>query len=145
MDAWVLWVIAAVLLAVGEIATVSFFLAPFAVGAAIAALLDAVGVGAAAQWTVFLASALVLLAVVRPIARRHVKLPPALRTGTAALVGETGIVVERIDNAENVGKIRLAGQVWTARAFDDDEEPIAAGRRVHVMEIRGATALVTEI
>ena len=144
MDAWVFWVILAVVLAVGEVVSLSFFLAPFAVGAIAAALLDAAGVGAGGQFAAFLASSLLLLAIVRPIARRHVSMPPQLRTGTAALVGETAVVLERISNDEDVGSVRLKGQVWTARAYDDTDsyEP---GSRVHVMEIRGATALVTEI
>jgi membrane protein implicated in regulation of membrane protease activity len=144
MDAWVFWVILAVVLAVGEVVSLSFFLAPFAVGAIAAALLDAAGVGAIGQFAAFLASSLLLLGIVRPIARRHVNMPPQLRTGTAALVGETAVVLERISNDEDVGSVRLKGQVWTARAYDetDSYEP---GSRVHVMEIRGATALVTEI
>ena len=144
MDAWVFWVILAVVLAVGEVVSLSFFLAPFAVGAIAAALLDAAGVGAIGQFAAFLASSLLLLGIVRPIARRHVNMPPQLRTGTAALVGETAVVLERISNDDDVGSVRLKGQVWTARAYDDADsyEP---GRRVHVMEIRGATALVTEI
>jgi membrane protein implicated in regulation of membrane protease activity len=144
MDAWVFWVILAVVLAVGEVVSLSFFLAPFAVGAIAAALLDAAGVGALGQFAAFLASSLLLLGIVRPIARRHVNMPPQLRTGTAALVGETAVVLERISNDDDVGSVRLKGQVWTARAYDDGDsyEP---GSRVHVMEIRGATALVTEI
>jgi membrane protein implicated in regulation of membrane protease activity len=143
MDAWVLWMIAAALLAVGEIATLGFFLAPFAGGALVAALISAVGVGAAASWVGFIVVSLVLLAALRPIARSHRRTPPRLRTGTAALVGKTGTVVERIANSEDVGCVRLEGEVWTARAYDDDEV-IEAGRRVHVLEIRGATALVSE-
>ena len=145
MDAWVIWVILAVVLAVGEMVSLSFFLAPFAVGAVAAALLDAAGVGAVGQFGAFLASSLLLLGIVRPIARRHVSMPPQLRTGTAALVGETAVVVQRISNDEGIGSVRLKGQLWTARAYDEDGEPIEAGQRVHVLEIRGATALVTEI
>ena len=144
MDAWVFWVILAVVLAVGEVVSLSFFLAPFALGAIAAALLDAAGVGAVGQFAAFVASSVLLLGIVRPIARRHVRMPPQLRTGTEALVGETAVVVERISNDESMGSVRLKGQLWTARAFDDDVEPIEAGQRVHVMEIRGATALVTE-
>jgi len=144
MDPWVFWVILAVILAAGEVASLSFFLAPFAVGAIAAALLDAAGVGAIGQFAAFLASSLLLLAIVRPIARRHVSMPPQLRTGTAALVGETAVVLDRISNDEDVGSVRLKGQVWTARAYDETHS-YEAGSRVHVMEIRGATALVTEI
>ena len=77
----------------------------------------------------------------RPIARRHLYSPPQLRTGTAALVGRPAQVLERIDNAEGVGCAKIEGEVWTARAYDDDRV-IEPGERVQVMEIRGATALV---
>ena len=143
MDAWVLWLIAAAVLAVGEIVTLGFFLAPFAGGALVAALLSAIGVGSVLSWIAFLVVSIVLLGTLRPIARAHRRTPPRLRTGTAALVGRTGIVVERIANHEDVGCVRLEGEVWTARAYDDDEV-IEAGKRVHVLEIRGATALVSE-
>ena len=143
MDAWVIWLIVAVVFAVGEIATLGFFLAPFAGGAVVAAVASGAGAGAAPSWAVFLAVSLALLAALRPVARRQLRQPPKLRTGTAALVGRTGLVVERIANDEGVGCVRIDGEVWTARAFDDDAV-IEAGRRVHVLEIRGATALVAE-
>ena len=143
MDPWVFWVILAVVLAVGEVVSLSFFLAPFAVGAIAAALLDAAGVGAGGQFAAFLASSLLLLAIVRPIARRHVNMPPQLRTGTAALVGRTALVTERIHNDEGTGCVKLEGESWTARSYDEDAV-IEPGKRVHVMEIRGATALVSE-
>ena len=137
-----LWILAAVLLAAGEVLTTSFFLAPFAAGALVAALLDAVGVGVVGQWIVFLVTAVALLGLLRPIARRHLRSPPALQTGVAALVGQTGTVVERVANDEGVGAVRINGQVWTARTYDG-EPPLEAGSRVLVMEIKGATALVT--
>ena len=143
MATWVIWTLVAVGLAVGEMLTTGFFLAPFALGALVAALLSVVGLGGTASWAAFVVASLVLLLGVRPIAVRHRRLPSALRTGTAALVGETGVVLERIANHEGVGSVKINGQVWTARAYDD-EEVIESGHRVHVMEIRGATALVTE-
>ena len=85
----------------------------------------------------------ILLLALRPLARSHRRLPPPIRTGTAALVGQQATVVERIANGEGVGCVRLGGEVWTARAYDDDET-YEAGARVQVIEIRGATALVSE-
>jgi membrane protein implicated in regulation of membrane protease activity len=143
MDAWVLWLIAAVVLAVGEIATMGFFLAPFAAGALVAALTSAAGGGTAITLIVFLGVSTAALAALRPVARSHRRMPAQLRTGTAALVGRHATVVERIANDEGVGCVRLDGEVWTARAYDEDEV-IEQGRRVQVMEIRGATALVSE-
>ena len=72
---------------------------------------------------------------------RHRRLPPAIRTGAAALVGKPAIVIERIANDEGVGCVKIDGEVWTARSYDEDEI-IDTGERVEVVEIRGATALV---
>ncbi len=82
-----------------------------------------------------------MLLTLRPVARRHIQHPPRIRTGTAALVGADAVVLERIANQEGVGCVRIGGEVWTARSYEDDEV-IPAGERVQVVEIRGATALV---
>jgi membrane protein implicated in regulation of membrane protease activity len=143
MEDWLLWLILAVIFAVGEIATLGFFLAPFAGGAAVAAVVSAIGVPFVGSLAVFLVVAVVLLAALRPLARSHRKMPPSLRTGTAALVGKSATVLERIANDEGVGCVKIDGDVWTARAYMD-EETYEAGTRVQVVEIRGATALVTD-
>ena len=141
MEAWLVWLIAAVILGAGEIATGAFLLAPFGGGALLAVLVAAIGGGAFAQWAVFLVASVALLLALRPLARSHKRMPPALRTGTAALVGKTATVTERITADE--GCVRLDGESWTARPYDEDEvfEP---GARVSVVEIRGAIALVTD-
>ena len=142
MDAWIIWLIAGVFAAVGEILTAGFFLAPFAVGAFGAMLVALVGGGGVVQGVVFAALTLASFALIRPIATRHMHTPPRIRTGTAALIGTSGIVLDRIANDEGVGSVRLDGEVWTARAYDD-QVVIEAGTKVEVVEIRGATALVT--
>ena len=141
MDAWVIWLVVAVVLGVAEVLNLSFYLFPFAIGAAGAALVDIAGGGAAITWLTFAALTGVSFTVVRPIARRHLTPPPQIRTGTAALVGRTAIVVERIDNDAATGSVRLDGEVWSARAYDEDRI-FDEGSRVQVLEIRGATALV---
>jgi membrane protein implicated in regulation of membrane protease activity len=143
MSGWVLWLIAAAVFGIGEMLSTSFFLAPFSVGAALAAVTDAAGAGELAAWIVFVVVSLLMLLVVRPIARSHTKMPPQIRTGAAALIGKQAIVLERIANDEGVGCVKIDGEVWTARALDDDQV-IEPGQRVQVVEIRGATALVTE-
>jgi membrane protein implicated in regulation of membrane protease activity len=143
MDEWLLWLIAAVIFGVGEIATMGFFLAPFAGGALVAALVAAAGAGAALSLVAFLVVSVALLGALRPIARSHRRQPAALRTGTAALVGRSATVVERIANDEDVGCVRLEGEIWRARAYDEDEV-IEPGARVQVIEIRGVTAMVAQ-
>ena len=143
MDAWVIWILVAVAFGVGEVLTTTFVLAPFSVGALVAALIAAIGGGAVGSWATFIIVSLLMLWVVRPIARSHMRTPAQLRTGTAALIGRRAIVLERIANDEGVGCVRIDGEVWTARAYDEDSI-IEAGTPVQVIEIRGATALVSE-
>src|SRR3954464_3613790 len=120
MDAWVWWIVIACVLAIGEVMTPSFFLAPFALGAAVAALASAVGLGVAASLAFFLAGSLGLLLFGGPMARPHLTIPAQLRTGTAALVGRTAVVLERIANDEGVGCAKIEGEVWTGRGFHED-------------------------
>jgi membrane protein implicated in regulation of membrane protease activity len=141
MDDWVLWMVAAGVLAVGEIFTMGFFLGPIAVAAVLAAVVAAIGVDLPVQWIVFIAASLGSLAVLRPIAKRHLRTPPRIRTGTAALVGGPATVVERVDLTG--GCVKIGGELWTARAYDESES-FEPGARVEVMKIDGATALVAE-
>jgi membrane protein implicated in regulation of membrane protease activity len=143
MSGWVLWLIAACVFGIGEMLTTGFFLAPFALGAGLAAIVDVAGAGEAAAWIVFVLASVLALGILRPIARSHMHVPPQIRTGSAALVGQNAIVLERIANYEGVGCVKIDGEVWTARAYDDDQV-IEAGTRVQVVQIKGATALVTE-
>jgi membrane protein implicated in regulation of membrane protease activity len=141
MEDWVWWMIAAGVLAVGEIATLGFFLGPIAVAATLTAIVALIGAPLAVQWVVFIAASLGSVLVLRPVARRHLRTPPSIRTGTAALVGGRAVVLERVD--ANGGQVKIGGDVWSARSYDEDEtyEP---GARVEVMKIEGATALVAE-
>ena len=142
MDAWIVWLVAAAVFGIGEMHTGGLYLLPFALGAALAALLSVAGAGALATVIVFAAVSALVVAALRPVARRHRRLPPPIRTGAAALVGHRAMVIERIANGEGVGCVKIdGGEVWTARSLDDDEV-IEAGERVEVVDIKGATALV---
>jgi membrane protein implicated in regulation of membrane protease activity len=142
MDIWVIWLVAACVLGVGEMHQGGFYLAPFALGAGLAAIVSLLGVGALLSGIVFIVASGMVFGTLRPVARRHRRLPPSIRTGAAALVGRPAVVLERIANDEGVGCVKIdGGEVWTARSYDQDEV-IDAGERVEVVEIRGATALV---
>jgi membrane protein implicated in regulation of membrane protease activity len=141
VEEWVLWMAAAGLLAVGELLTMGFFLAPIAIAAVLTAGAALAGAGLAAQLVVFILASAASVGLLRPVARRHLHTPARLRTGTAALVGQAATVIERVD--AHGGSVKLVGEVWSARAFDEDHafEP---GQRVAVLKIEGATALVHE-
>jgi membrane protein implicated in regulation of membrane protease activity len=142
MDVWIIWLVAACVLGIGEMHQGGFYLAPFAVGAVLATIVSLLGVGVGLSAVVFLASSGMVFGTLRPIAQRHRRLPPSIRTGAAALVGRPALVLERIANEEGVGCVKIdGGEVWTARSYDE-HEVIDAGEHVEVVEIRGATALV---
>lgn len=140
MSAWLGWAIAAVALAVGEIFTPGlFFLGPVALAAVASAIAALAGAAVWLQALVFVLGSFASLGLLRPIARAHLSMPHAIRTGTAALEGAKAVVLQRVD--EQGGRVRLGGEEWSARAYVPDEvfEP---GTQVEVAKIDGATALV---
>jgi membrane protein implicated in regulation of membrane protease activity len=137
---WVIWAIAAVLLAVGEIFTTGlFFLGPVALAAILAMIVALLGAGAVLQLLVFIGASVASLALIRPIAKAHLRMPAELRTGTAALTGARAVVLQRVDTEH--GLVRIGGEEWSARAYMDGEV-YETGERVEVVKIEGATALV---
>ena len=141
MPAWAVWIILAVLLGVGEVLTAGFVLGAFALAAVAPALLAAAGLGLAVQLAAFTLGTLAALVFLRPLARRHLRTPQAIRTGAKALEGARAVVLERVDDTS--GRVRIGGEVWSARAFFENQV-IEPGARVEVVRIEGATALVYE-
>jgi len=141
MDAWVWWLILAILLGVAEVSTTTLVFGMLTGGALVAAVSDALGAALPLQLLVFAAASALLLFVVRPVARRHLRTPLPVRSGVAALVGSEAVVLEAVDG--NDGRIKLAGEVWSARSYDGMAE-LPAGTPVYVVAIEGATALVAE-
>lgn len=140
MPAWLAWALVAVGLAVGEIFTPGlFFLGPVAVAAVAAAIAAALGAPLWIDTAVFAGGSLASLAVLRPIARAHLQMPRAIRTGTAALEGAKAVVLQRVDGMG--GRVRIGGEEWSARSYVSDEA-FDPGTQVEVVEIEGATALV---
>jgi membrane protein implicated in regulation of membrane protease activity len=141
MPEWVLWMIGAGVLAVGEMLTLSFFMGPIALAAVAAAIAALIGGGVAVQIIVFILVSIATVGGLRPVARRHLKTPALLRTGTQALVGAQAEVLAQVDRRG--GQIKLAGEIWTARTYDEDDV-LEVGTQAHVLKIEGATALVVE-
>jgi len=136
---WVIWLIIAAVLGAVEIVTVTLAFGLVAVGALVAAIAGAAGGNLAVQFGAFVAASAVGLGVARPIAMRHVRQPPLLRTGAAALVGRTAVVVKEV--SADGGQVRIGADLWTSRPYDETLV-IPAGTRVDVLHIEGATALV---
>lgn len=140
ISAWGLWAIAAALFAIGEVFTPGlFFLGPLAVAALAAALVAALATGPLGGLLAFIVASVVCIVVLRPLARRHIRLPAMSRTGAAALPGKKALVLEQVDGSG--GRVKIGGEEWSARPFLDGEA-MQAGEQVEVAQIEGATALV---
>ncbi|GAB2884392.1 NfeD family protein [Streptomyces deserti] len=140
IDAWVWWLIGAAALGIGLVITAMPELGMLAVGAVAAAVVSGMfGGGAVAQVVTFVVVSTALIAVVRPIANRHRAQRPQLATGVEALKGKQAVVLERVDGSG--GRIKLAGEIWSARALDTDRA-YEVGQQVDVVDIEGATAIV---
>ena len=140
MPAWVVWAVVAVLLAVGEIFTPGlFFLGPIALAALASTVVAALGGAIWLQSVVFGVGSFAAVGLLRPIARRHLTMPHAIRTGAAALEGAKAIVLQRVDGRG--GRVKIGGEEWSARSYMPDEA-FDVGTEVEVVQIQGATALV---
>jgi membrane protein implicated in regulation of membrane protease activity len=140
MVSWIVWLIVAAVLGVAELLTMTFAFGLIAVAAVVAAAVSAFHLDLGIQLAAFVVAAGAGLGVVRPIAIRHIKQPPALRTGAAALVGRSAIVLEEVN--EHSGRVRIDGEEWSSRPYLDESLVIPVGTKVDVMQIKGATALV---
>ena len=139
MESWIVWLVLAAALGVAEIMTTTLAFGLIAVGAVVAGVVGVAGGGLPFQLIAFGVASAAGLGVVRPIAVRHIKQPPLLRTGTSALVGRSAKVVEEI--TDDGGKVRIGGELWSARPYDESQV-IPVGSSVDVFAIEGATALV---
>lgn len=137
---WVWWLAAALLLAVAEMLSLDFVLIMLATGAAVAALLAAMGFPVWVQFLGFAVTSGALLLALRPwLLDRLRRRVPLVETNVHALVGQTAIVLSEV--SDRAGRVKLAGEVWTART--DGEHLLPVGEEVVVTRIDGATAVVS--
>jgi membrane protein implicated in regulation of membrane protease activity len=138
--AWLLWLIAAGLFAAGEVASLDLVLLMFAGGAVGGMVVALLGLGVGFQLLAFLVVSAALLAVVRPVAKRHlIDRTPEQIDGVAAYVGRTAVVSQRVDNTE--GRVRLGSDEWSART-QLDGEVYDVGDEVRIVQIEGPIAYV---
>jgi membrane protein implicated in regulation of membrane protease activity len=134
-----IWAIAGVLLVVAEVLTGGLVLLMLGAAALGAAGASAAGVPLGGDLAVFAVLAVLFVLVLRPAVRRRMNVHDPVNTGTRALLGTRGEVVEAV--AAGTGTVRLRGSLWSARSLHDDDLP--AGTAVVVVDISGATAVVT--
>ncbi len=136
---WIAWLLIAAALTAAEFVTLTLAFGLLAAAAVVAAVVAGLGGPLLLQILAFAVTGAVGLLVIRPIAHRHMSNPPLVRDGSEARIGRQAVVVEEVTAAR--GLVKLAGEVWSARALDESQV-IPVGATVDVMEIEGATAVV---
>jgi membrane protein implicated in regulation of membrane protease activity len=139
MAAWLVWTLVAAVCAGAEALTLTLVLGFVAIAAVVALLVAVIGGPVAVQLVAFIVGSIGLVGVARPIAKSHLHTPAELRSGTDALIGRSALVLETVD--AHHGSVKIGGEVWTARAYIEDQV-LEAGTSVDVVKIQGATALV---
>lgn len=135
-----LWTIFAIVMSIGEMFTAGFFLLPFAIGGAAAAILAWLGASILAQWLVFFGISIFALAYLRRyIGRQDEAVQP--RVGANRWVGSEGVVLETIDPHLGSGMVRILNEEWRATALS----PIEAGARIVVTDVQGARLMVEHL
>ena len=139
-NAWAAWLGAAALLAVAEMFSLDLILLMLAVGALAGMVTAAFDAPVALQFLAAAGTSIAMLALVRPNLAKRLHTGPELNLGHGKLVGQQGVVTQTL-TAHNPGRIRLAGEIWSAQPYDDTLT-IEPGETVEVFEIKGATAYV---
>lgn len=141
-NAWAVWLGIAMILGGAELLSLDLILLMLAIGAVVGMGVALAGADVWVQIIAASAAAVAMLGLVRPGVVKRLHSGTDLRHGPAALIGEEGFAVADVD-ARN-GLIKLRGEVWTARPYDETAV-ITSGARVQVLEIRGVTAYVVEV
>ncbi len=140
--AWMWWLGAALVLAIAEVLSLGLVLLMLSGGALAGAIAAALGAPVVVQALVAVVVAIVLLAALRPWLLRYLRRRHRLvETNAAALVGRPAVAVTPV--AEDGGRVKIGGEVWTARTRSGAR--IATGAPVRVTRIDGATAVVEPI
>ena len=138
----ILWLVLLAVLLLVEASTVTLVSIWFAFGALAAMIVSLLGGQLWLQAAVFVAVSAVLLAALRPLARKHFT-PKLVKTNVDAVLGQTGYVVEPIDNIKGTGRVKLGGMEWSARSTE--EAPVEADTLVKVDRVEGVKVFVTPV
>ncbi len=138
----ILWASLFVILTVSELATYQLISIWFAIGALIALICAVFNVGFGLQILIFTVVAAFLLIITRPFVKK-LQANKHVPTNSELDVGKTAIVIQKINNNELTGRVRINGIDWNARSVDSSI--IDVDSNVIVEEVDGAKLLVKKL
>ncbi len=137
---WAGWLALAIALGAAELASLDLVLLMLAVGAIAGAASAGIGLPIVLQILIAGGASVAMLALVRPNLVKKLHKGPELQLGHGKLVGRQALVTEDVAS-HSPGRVRLAGEIWTAEPYDE-RLTIKAGETVEVLAIKGATVFV---
>lgn len=140
---WVFWLIAAGVFFIIEMATIGFLVFWLGIGALLAMVTSFITDSIFIQALVFVVTSTLLLIFTRPLVNKFIKTPKELKTNAYSIIGKKAIVISKINNIEGIGQIKIDGEVWSAKSFDDEDIP--EDTEVEITEIDGVKAVVKRI
>ncbi|MBR4403160.1 MAG: NfeD family protein [Flavobacteriales bacterium] len=142
---WWVWAVIAIITLIAEVLLPSFTVGCFSVGALVAAVLSACGVGVNTQLIAFAVVSLLVFVVIRPFAVKYLlkKGKDAVATNQDALVGRVGRLTKAIEDPTLKGEVRIDGDIFPARSIDNS--PIEAGEDVRVVRIDSIVMVVVPV
>ena len=141
MYEYVIWVVAIVVFAILEAITAQLVSVWFIAGSIAALISKWLGAPFYVQLIVFVAVSAITLILTRPLIKKHLK-PKNEPTNADRVIGQTGVVIEKIDNMSAVGQVKVDGQIWSARCIDDTT--VDEGKQVEIKRIDGVKLIVAE-
>lgn len=141
MEPWYIWIIAALIFFIIEVFTTGFVLACFGVGCILSGLISLFFAGITIQAVTFAIISFVAFLTIRPIVvKRFYRTSDKIKTNVDALSGREGIVSEKIDPAQNQGRVIIDGEDW--RGISIDDAVIEKGEKITVVKVDGTRVLV---
>lgn len=137
----IIWTVLIIVFAVAEAFTLGLTSIWFALGSVVALLASLIKLPIYLQIAIFLIATLIMLIYTRPVAVKYLRIG-ASKTNVSALLGETGIVLKRIDTY-NLGQVKVKGQIWTAKS--ETGEDIPRGEEVEIVSVEGVKLIVKPV
>lgn len=141
MEAWCLWLIVSGVFFVIEIITTGFLVFWLGLGALIAMAISFLTESFIIQAISFIISSSLLILLTKPLVNKYINVA-TVPTNSYSLIEKVGIVVSDIDPLDSSGQVKINGEIWSAKSFNN--ERIKKDTKVKVLKIEGVKLIVTE-
>ena len=138
---WWFWLIASGVFFVIEIFTVGFLVFWLGIAALLAMIASFITSNIAIQTVVFVIASAILIPCTRKLSEKITNKAQPMPTNVYRLIGKEGIVLEDINPLSYTGKVKVAGQIWSAVADTD----LPKDSKITVLSIDGVKLKVEAV